>query len=314
MKSIFVLTLVLTAVMANVVSAQVDIKRIPKEEPKKTSFQKFSERLKIGYFGVFTTPNLRDLKNGRFKNGATSPEFGNAPKGKGKNQDTWPMNLWNQVAFAYDFGAKMKFAVIPRFVIPLAPNPSMKKPEDRSQVMLDDVLVGFAGVVAASEDKKFNLWIRPGMRLPTSHASRNTGNGGTGATTHQLELAFNPTYDFNKTWQLGMFGQFRYWVIEDQYGIDRLRTITNPYIQYTFNDVSRLQVYYELILESDTRGEAEEDRKILFTDRWQNVSVIYSYDITPKFNFSPLVGVFVNDTPITDRSVWAGAWISYQIK
>ncbi len=334
MKSFFLSTLVLTAITANVVSAQVtkpapkqmtkqSAKPVVKEEAKKvekveevtkSSYQKFSDRLKIGYFGVFTTPHLQDIKHNRWKNAATSPEFGNAPTGKQKNQDTWPTNFWNQISFNYNFGAKMNFVVNPRFMIPMASAPNMKKPEDRSFIMLDDVLVGFQGVVYSSADKKFNLWIRPGVRLPTSHASRNTGNAGTGRTTHQLDLTYSPTYDFNKTWQLGMFAQFRQWVIEDQYGTDRVRSITNPYIQYTLNDVSRVQLYYELILETDRRGKPENDREVVYTDRWQNVSFIYSRDITPKLNFSPLVGVFVNDTPITDKSVWAGAWISYQIK
>ena len=333
MKSSFLITLVLTAMMANVASAQVtkpaakqtakpaakavvkeEAKPVAKVEANKTSFQKFADRLKIGYFGVLTTPHLQDLKHSRYKNAATSPEFGNAVKGRQKNHDTWPTNFWNQISFNYNFGAKMNFVVNPRFMIPMASAPDMKKPEDRSFIMLDDVLVGFQGVVYSSADKKFNLWIRPGLRLPTSHASRNTGNGGTGRTTHQPELTFSPTYDFNKTWQLGMFGQFRHWVIEDQYGIDRFRIISNPYIQYTLNDVSRLQFYWEHIFETDTRGEPEADRKIHFTERWQNVSLIYSRDITPKLNFSPLAAVFVNDKPITDKSVWFGAWISYQIK
>lgn len=314
MKSIFLSTLVLAAMTANVVSAQVTAKpTAKKEEAKKTSFQKFSDRLKIGYFGVMTTPHLQDLKHNRWKNAAISPEFGQASKGKKKNHDTWPTNVWNQISFAYDFGAKMKFVVNPRFMIPLASPKDMKEPEDRSFIMLDDVLVGFQGVVYSTEDKKFNLWIRPGVRLPTSRASRNSGNGGTGRTTHQLDLSYSPTYDFNKTWQLGMFGQLRQWVIEDQYTMDRFRSITNPYIQYTLDDVSKLQLYYELILETDRRGKPADDRDPVFTDRWQNVSVVYARDITPKLNVSPLVGVFVNE-PITDKSVWFGAWFSYQIK
>jgi hypothetical protein len=181
--------------------------------------------------------------------------------------------------------------------------------------MLDDLLVGFQGVVYASEDKKFNLWIRPGVRIPTSRASRNTGNAGDGNTTHQIELAFNPTYDFNKTWQLGMFGMFRQWIIDDQYGMDRFRSVTNPYIQYTIDEVSKLQVYYELMLETNTRGLPEGDRDPIFYDIWQNVTFLYGRDITPKLNIAPFVGVFVNDTPtITDKSLWFGAWITYQIK
>jgi hypothetical protein len=311
MKSSFLLTLALSVLTTNVALAQITSKTL---EPKKTSYQKFSDRLKIGYFGVLTTPHFDDIGKGNWDNAAISPEFGNAPKGDQKNHDTWPTNIWHQVSFNYNFGAKLNFVVNPRFMTPLAHPVDMKAPEDRSFIMLDDLLVGFQGVIYASEDKKFNLWIRPGVRLPTSRASRNTGNRGAGSTTRQLDLSFSPTYDFNDTWQLGLFGQLRQWVIEDQYGFDRFRVITNPYIQYTIDDVSKVQVYYELIMETDRRAKPQGDRDPVFTDRWQNVLVGYGRDFTKKLNVMPFVGCFVNDKPITDKSLWAGAWISYSIK
>lgn len=314
MKSFFLLTLVLTAMTANVVSAQVSKPAAKIVEAKKSSFQKFSDRLSISYFGVLTTPHLDDLEHSRYKNAAISPEFGAAPSGKKKNHDTWPTNVWSQVAFNYDFGAKMKFVVAPRFMVPLASPVDMKKPEDRSTIMLDDMLVGFAGVVYATDDKKFNLWVRPGVRIPTSRASRNTGNGGMGSTSHQLDLTYSPTYDFDKTWQIGVFGQFRQWIIDDQYGMARFRIITNPYVQYTIDDVSKVAIYYENIIETDRRGKPEGDRDPVFKDKWQNVTAGYGRDITSKLNLFPYVGVFVNDEPITDKSVWFGAWISYKIK
>lgn len=316
MKSSFLLTLVLSALAANVALAQISTKPSAQDlKPNtKTSFQKFSDRLKIGYFGVLTTPHFDDMEKGQWRNAAISPEYGNAPKGQAKNQDTWPTNIWNQISFNFNFGAKMNFVVNPRFMVPLASSRDMKEPEDRALIMVDDVLVGFQGVVYSSEDKKFNLWIRPGMRLPTSKASRNSGNGGFGNTTRQLEIGYNPTYDFNKTWQLGIFGQVRQWVYEERYTYARLRFYTAPYVQYTINDTTRLQAYYEHMWENFRNWESVNDKKPVFKDKWQNIMLGVSHDITSKFNVMPFVNCFVNDTPITDKSFWVGAWISYQIK
>lgn len=316
MKSSFLLTLVLSALAANVALAQITTRPSTQDlKPNtKTTFQKFSDRLRISYFGVLTTPHFDDMEKGQWRNAAISPEYGNAPKGEHKNQDTWPTNLWNQISFNFNFGAKMNFVVNPRFMIPLAASRDMKEPEDRALIMIDDILLGFQGVVYSSEDKKFNLWIRPGMRLPTSRASRNSGNGGFGNTTRQLEVGYNPTYDFSKTWQLGVFGQVRQWVYDERYTEGRVRFYTAPYVQYTIDDVSRVQVYYEHMWENFRNQQSVNDKDPVYKDKWQSVMAGYSRDITPKFNVFPYVTCFVNDTPITDKSFFLGAWISYQIK
>jgi hypothetical protein len=332
MKSSFLLALLMTSMISNGAFAQAIKKSKPAakpapkaavntatvsksaEVPKNSSFQKFYDRLGIRYFGVLTSPHLRDMKHNRWKNASISPEWSRSSKNEEQNQDTWPTNIWHQIAFTYNFGAKMSFVVAPRFMTPLASSTHMKEPEDNSFIMLDDMLVGFQGVVYSSPNKKFNLWMRPGLRLPTSRLNRNATNSGAGTVTHQVDISYSPTYDFNKTWQIGMFGQFRQWVIEDQYGFDRLRIITNPFVQYTIDDVSRFTVYYEYITETDRRGKAADDRDPVFKDRWQNVTMGYNRDITSNLNLFPFVGVFVNDTPITDKSVWTGLWISYKIK
>lgn len=316
MKSISLLFLILTATSTSVALAQMTMKPSPDDLKPKTSFQKFSDRLKIGYFGVVTTPHLDDIEKGHWNNAAISPEFGQTPEGDGKNRDTWPANVWHQIGFNYNFGAKMNFVFNPRFMTPLATPTDMKDPEDRSFIELEDIFLGFQGVVYASEDKKFNLFIRPGMRLPVSRGSRNFPNGNPtfGALTQQVELSLLPSYDFNSTWQIGIFNQNRVWIYDDRYNYSRVRIYTAPYIQYTINDVSRIQLYYESMLENSRRWESINGSKPMFTDLWQNVYVGYSRDYTSKFSAMPFVSVFVDDTPITDKSVWFGAQISYSIK
>lgn len=315
MKSTF-LFLILSAFVTEVALAQMTLRpsKHDLEANKKTHFEKFSDRLKIGYFGVFTSPHFDDIEKGQWRNAAISPEFGNAPKGDQKNHDTWPTNMWNQVSFNYNFGAKMNFVVNPRFMVGLAGSRDMQAPEKRSTVYLDDMLIGFQGVVFTSTDKKFNLWIRPGMRLPTSAASRDTANGGMGSTTRQIELGYNPTYDFNKTWQLGAFGQIRNWIFNEKYNPSRLRLYQAPYIQYTINDTTRVQTYYEIMFENQRNWKSQNGNSSNFHDVWQNVYAGVSHDITPKFNVFPFINCFVDDRPITDKSLWIGAWVSYQIK
>lgn len=316
MKSSFLFTLVLTALATNVALAQITTKPTAKElEPnKKTSFQKFSDRLRISYYGVLTTPHFDDMLKNQWRNAAISPSDGQTPRGEHKNHDTWPTNMWNQISFNFNFGAKMNFVVNPRFMVPLAAPRDMKAPEDRSLIMLDDMLVGFQGVVYSSDDKKFNLWIRPGMRLPTSRASRNSGNGGFGSTTRQLELGYNPTYDFNKTWQLGAFGQFRQWTFDERYTWARFRIYYAPYIQYTLNDTTRIQTYFESMYENNKKWKSINGKPATFEEHWQNAYVGVSHDISPKFNVFPFISCFVNDPRLSDKSFWIGAWVSYQIK
>ncbi len=316
MKSSFVLISLFSALFINVALAQSVLKpsaREMKPQDKKT-FDKFYDRLRISWFGVLTTPHFDDMEKGNWRNAATSPEFGNAPKGDKKNEDTWPTNMWNQISFNYNFGAKMNFVVNPRFAIPLTPEKDMSPAEDKSLILLDDLLFGFQGVVYSTEDKKLNLWIRPGIRLPTSRGSRTSGQGGAGTLSNQLELAYLATYDFTKTWQMGVFGQARQWVIDDRYNRDRFRFYTAPFVQYTINDTSRIQVYYETMLETDRRAKPTGDRDPIFKDLWQNIFAGYSKDVNAKLNVMPFIGCFVNDTPVTDKSVWLGAWMSYQFK
>ncbi|HXH32490.1 MAG TPA: hypothetical protein VNJ01_16945 [Bacteriovoracaceae bacterium] len=305
------ITLLIALSFLSTIAWSAETKKVSNTEVLETrnDFQKFYDRLKISYFGVLTTPTLKDMSDGEWENGALSPEFSG-----GTNRDTWPTNMWNQVSFNYNFGAKMNFVFNPRWMTPLAHPVDMQEPEDRSLIALEDFLVGFQGVVASSEDKKFNLWIRPGLRLPTSRASRNSNNAGFGQLTHQLELAFLPTYDFNKTVQVGMFGQVRSWIYEDRYNISRLRISTSPMLQITLDDTTKWVTYYNHILENNKRFKSINGKNPVFKDVWQGVMTGISKDVTKKLNIYPYVEAFVNDVPFSTNSVYVGAWISYSIK
>lgn len=317
MKSSFLLTLVFS-LMAVSAWAQTTTTVTKTAEPvTKSSFDRFYDRLKISYYGAFMSPTLHDMEKSNWDNAAISPSWGGSDKDKNgphKNQDTWPTNIWNQIGFRYNFGAKMDFVFNPRFMIPLAHSADMKKPEDRSLIELEDFLIGFQGVPYASADKKFNLWIRPGVRLPVSRASRQNPNAGFGQTSHQLELAYNPTYDFNPTWQLGIFGQFRNWIFENRYQWERFRFYTAPYVQYTVNDTTRVQVYYQSIIENNKRRKSVNGKDPVFKDYYQDIMIGINKDVTKKFNIFPYIGIFVDDVPLSNKSAYLGAWISYTIK
>lgn len=288
----------------------------------KTSFQKFYDRLSIGYFGVFTSPTLEDWDS---SNAAISPQLGDTGKNCRKNCDTYAMNLWSQVNFAYDFGWIMKFVVIPRWTTYFANPRDMDTSigEDRAMIGLEDFLVGFAGTVISSEDKKFNWFMRPGMRLPTSHFSRNANQAdsatraagpGFGDLTHQLELAHFITYDFNPTWQVGLQLQQRFWIYEDRYNYSRLRFVTVPYVSYAITEKTKVQAYYQNMIESNKRWESVNGKKPSFKDIYQDVLLGVGHDVTPTVNVMPYVGFFIDDIPHSMRSAYLGAWISWKIK
>ena len=292
------------------VAAPAPVAPAAAEPVKQSSFDKFYDRLKIGYFGAFQSPHFDDMRKGQWRNAAISPTWGKDKK-EGKNQDTYATNVFNQISFRLKSGGKLDFVVNPRFTLMLAD----ARDEGHNMILIEDVLVGVQGVVAASEDKKFNLWIRPAVRVATSRGSRNSGNGGAGTTTHQLELAFLPTYDFNSTWQIGWFGQLRQWTVEDRYTLDdRFRIISAPYVQYAFDPKTRLQVYYQNFLESDQRAKPVEDRKLTLIDRWQDVMIGLNKDVTEKLNIFPFFAFYVDDVPYSMKSAYLGAWISYTIK
>lgn len=335
MKSSFLVCIVLSALVS--MSAFAQAPRAKKVQPKastttapgtqtttsqsvattpvenKTSFQKFYDRLSIGYFGVFTSPTLEDWDS---SNAAISPEWGDTGKNCTKNCDTYAMNVWSQFNIQYDFGWKMKFAVLPRWTTHFA-NPrdmSTSAGEDRAMIGLEDALVGFAGVILASEDKKFTWWMRPGMRLPTSHFSRNYESGEFGSISRQFEALSAFTYDFNPAWQIGLYAQQRIWIYDERYNPSRFRLYNSPFVSYAPRESTKIQIYYENILESNKRWESINGKPPVYKDYWQTVMFAVGQDITPKLNVMPYLTVFVNDIPLSMRSAFIGAWISYKIK
>lgn len=280
---------------------------------EKSPFDKFYDRLSISYFGVFTSPTLEDWNS---SNAALSPALGDTGKRCHRNCDTYAMNVWNQVNFAYDFGWLMKFVVIPRWTVYLNNPRDMSRSigEDRAMVGLEDFLVGFAGTIITSEDKKFNWFVRPAMRLPTSHFSRHYRNGDFGSITHQLEISHYVTYDVSPQLQLGLQMQQRLWVYDYRYNPSRLRFYTSPYISYALSDHTRLQAYYQSMIENNKRWESVNGKKPVFKDIYQDIMLGVSQDITDRFNIMPYLGVFVDDVPLSTRSAYIGSWISYKIK
>ncbi len=276
---------------------------------EKSSFDKFYERVSIGYFGVFTSPTLEDWDS---RYAGISPEF----SGTCKNCDSYAMNVWSQFNIQYDFGWKMKFAVLPRWTTHFANPKGMSKAagEDRAMFGLEDALIGFAGVIYSSADKKFNWWTRPGLRLPTSHFSRNYSHPDFGHITNQIENLSAFTYDFNPAWQIGLYAQQRLWVYDERYNLSRFRLYNSPFISYAPVETTKIQIYYENILENNKRWESINGKKPVFKDQWQSLMFAVGQDVTPKLNVMPYLTVFVNDVPVSMRSALIGAWISYKIK
>lgn len=271
----------------------------------KTAFDKFYDRLTIGHFTMLTTPNFETWNT---RGAALSPQY----SGK-TNTDTYPMNLWNQTNFGYDFGAKMRFNVIPRYTVFLG-KAKDQDPGERGMILLEDALVGFSGVVFTSANKKFNWWMRPGVRLPTSHATRHTVDATFGRLNYNLEIVNSFTYDFNDKWQLGLTFQDRWWIYNQRYNNSRNRLYLAPNFTYTLNETTKITGYYENMLENNRRWESINGKNPTYRNVWQNVFLGVAKDVTPKLNVYPFLASYVNTTPFSMKAFWIGAWISYQIK
>ena len=312
MKRSFLLTVILGALLTSQVYGQTKKATTtttpiatPAAEASKSDFDKFYERLSIGYFGALTTPNFESWDS---RKAAVSPEFSS-----GKNDDTYSMNVWSQFNIGYSFGGKFKLNIIPRFTTFLNKAPA-QDPGQRGNVLLEDALVGFSGVLYSSDNKKFNWWIRPGVRLPTSHGTRTTDNTDFGRISYNIEFLNTFSYDFNPSWQLGLTYQDRYWIYEQRYNNSKHRHYIDPYITHTINDTTKIQLYYEIMLQNSNRRESINGKSSVYKDVWQNAYIGIAKDITPKLNVFPFISAFVNDVPFSTQSFWGGLWVSYQIK
>jgi hypothetical protein len=266
------------------------------EVPQKGSFDKFYERLKIGYFGAYSGSSLGHWDE-------------KAQDESGVRSSGYAHNLWNQLSFNYNFGARMNFVVNPRWTLNTG-STSGHGPNNTGLLALEDALVGFQGTFS-STDKKLNLWTRPGIRLPTSRSSRQND------ITTQPEVLSNLTYDFDKTWQLGVFQQVRHWAYENRFTAFRYRLYHSPYVQYSVNDKNRLALWYEHYFENRSNLKSQNNKNHRLQDYWQNAMLSWSHDVSPKFNVMPFIGYVLDTSYATKRPLepaWLGAWISYQIK
>lgn len=321
MKSSFLLLLILSSLITTLAWGQtkkpVKATAVPaaapaaSAEPSKSAFDKFYERLSIGYFGAYSSPTLKDWDS---RYAAISKEFDRT------HRDSYSHNVWSQVNFAYNYGGKFKFNIIPRwttFLDEVGNNKGGNQDNgsgNRGMIIAEDMLVGFSGTLYSSTDKKFNWWIRPGLRLPTARSSKNQKRPDLGRLSHQTEFLNSFSYDFNKDWQLALTYQARFWHYEDRYNWARMRNYIAPYFTYTINDKTKFQGYYEVMLQNDAHWKSVDGEKIKWEDKWQNAYVGITYDVTPKLNIAPYFNVFVNDAPITMESAWISVWISYTIK
>ncbi len=290
-----------------VVIRVVEEKKVSTTAPEvtKSAFDKFYERLSIGQFSVLSSPNLEDWDS---RYAALSPEFSG-----GTNRDSYPLNLWNQTNFAYNFGAKMKFNFIPRYTIFLAESPDQPAKE-RGMIQIEDFLIGFSGGLYSSPDKKFNFWTRPALRLPTSHASRTSYNATFGNLTYQPEWLMTFTYDLTTNLQISLWHIHRFWIYEDRFNNSRHRILTIPGFTYKLSDKTNVQTYFEHFLENNKNFKSINGKDPHYVDMWQNLMVGVGHDVTPKLNVMPFISTYINDVPYSTQSLWLGAWISYQIK
>ena len=279
----------------------------PKQDEAKTSFDKFYERLGILYIGFFTSPPLEDFDSRR---AAISPQW----EGSCDNCDSYSMNLYNQFNFSYNFGAKMKFNIIPRFTLFFDEAPD-QAPGERSTFMMEDWLISFSGTVFSSEDKKFNWWMRPGVRLPTSHFARHgADNAQFGQYNYQLEWLQALTYQLTPTVEVGVTLQERVWIYENRYNWSRHRHLTSPHVLVKAHDKLDVRIAYENMVENTRNWKSINGKEPNYKDVWQNVAVTFEAKVTDRLTISPAINAYVDDLPFGTKSFWVSSVLVYAIK
>lgn len=273
-------------------------------EAPKSPFDKFYERLGISYGGFYTSPILDEWDT---TNAAISPEFVATKK------DSYSQNIFNQFNFSYNFGGMFKFHIVPRFTL-FFTHPRDQDPGDRAMVTIEDTLVAFSGTIWTNEAKTFSWWMRPGVRLPTSHANRTFNDAAFGTITHVLDWNNTFTFNPNKDFELGYTIVNRVWVYEDRYNLSKHRILSTLWTSYALTDKSKVQLYYDHWLQNGDRWKSINDKNPVYKDKWQSLSLGLAYDVTEKLNVTPLISAFINDVPFSVESTFLQLWISYSIK
>lgn len=256
----------------------------------KTSFDRFYDRLSIGYFGFYQSSPL-GFMHADFA--ATSPETEtkNLP-GCRNNCDNYPQNIFNQVTFGYDFGGGNKFIIVPRFTLFLG---KARGVEESPLFNIDDALVGFSRSLYASADKKFAWNIRPAVRLPTSRASRTGDAPGFGDLTLQPDISTSLSYTMNENISMGYNLQNRFWVYEDRFNESQHRIAQSIYLNQKLTDKMALSYNFEYWVQNSRNRPSINGKGAFYNNIWQNFYVSLPIDITPKMNFAPTLGGYVND-------------------
>lgn len=278
--------------------AKTETETVSKTEiVNKSSFDKFYDRLKIGYFGAFQGSSL-----GQWDNYAADEH--------GEKFKDYAHNVFNQLSFNYNFGWKMNFVFNPRWTINTG-STKYHHPKQKGVVQIEDALVGLQGTLYSNADKKFNFWARFGARLPVNRVSREQD------ITWQPEMFSMTTYDFNSKWQLGSYLQLRWWVFQQRYNPERYRVYVAPYLQYAITEKDKVAIWYENYSENRRRWKSINGKNPVFKEQWQTAMVSYSRDLTPKVNFMPFLAYHLNTTYASERPldpVMLGFWLSWQIK
>jgi hypothetical protein len=194
------------------------------------------------------------------------------------------------------------------------PHPLDDGKSDPAMITIEDTLVGFSGTNYKSDDGKFSWWMRPALRLATSHASRTANNRTFGTTTHQPDWNNTFTYTLNTNWEFGLAWINRMWVYDDRYNNSRHRMITVPSITYSISDKTQLQLMYEHYLENLRNYESLSGKQPNYRDWWQNLMFGVNQTLTEKASINPYIGAYINDVPFSTESTFFDISFAYSIK
>jgi len=279
--------------------------------------------LQIRYFAEVIGPNLGNTK-GLWDYPDNITDNGNYdPDNAG--QDTDPVNSWNQISFRWKVSDKYHAFINPRFTVQHGSTNRIRranetaaaagrKTSDDGMFRNEDWLVGMQGVAWANAETGWSFFIRPGYRLPTSRATRNSGWMGQLEWFHSIDWA-------GKDWGFGMWHQIRLYVpsyhdpLRGDFNLnsasnqnERHRQYIALYSTYKLTDTVKAEVYYENQVGHNFAKGDKSYFSYKRTRQQQTANFGVSFPVNPSLSLYPFVRAYQLGTFDVDTMGY-GLWI-----
>lgn len=233
-----------------------------------------NERFRLSYFGEFSGPAIGNVTSNQA-----------SPTGLG---DAGPIDMYNQVTVGWMLTNKVKLYLQPRFmIVPVAGN-------DFGTWMDPRLGVGHGAII---DTPNFKINGIVDVQLPMSNASQAD------AIIMVPRIAQTATWSIpNSRWTLGA-DYFVRWHMSrnpNYEGID-LRFYGGPFVGYQISPTFSMSLLYEI-----NAAHYRDEPLSVIRRTGDNSTDLYlsaSWDVTPKFNFTPFLKFFPHDRLAADATM-----------